>query len=342
MKKYIILCFTLISFLFIVGCSSETTGETTESSTKTYTLSLATWGASSHPQVELFTKKFMETVEKNSNGQIKFKYFPDGQMIKEDAVQTAVPDGTIDISLSTLDSWAGRNADVSISATPLWTIQMDDAKKELVPGRPVFDYFDNLLQKEGAKLLTLFDIGPGIIETNIPVKSPTDLKGKTIRAFSKGTSEIVQALGASPVILSKGDVYSALQRGTVDGAYGGLSGALGTKDYEVVDYLVSPNGLVGSVVNGYVMNLNKFNQLPKELQDVIMDSATTVGTELMDKMLEKYEAALKEMEKNGVEVSVIQKDSAQWKEWEEYLSDFKEKSEGRFSPKIVELLKNTK
>jgi TRAP-type C4-dicarboxylate transport system substrate-binding protein len=82
------------------------------------TLSLATWGTSSHPQVKEFTKPFMEAVEKNSNGALNFKYFPDDQMVKQNFVPNAVPAGTVDISLATLDSWAGRIPEVSVTVTP--------------------------------------------------------------------------------------------------------------------------------------------------------------------------------------------------------------------------------
>jgi TRAP-type C4-dicarboxylate transport system substrate-binding protein len=68
--------------------------------------------------VKLFTQPFMEVVEKRTNGKIKFKYFRDDQMVKQNFMPNAVPTGTVDIALTTLDSWAGRIADVSVTAMP--------------------------------------------------------------------------------------------------------------------------------------------------------------------------------------------------------------------------------
>ena len=54
--------------------------------------------------------------------------------------------------------------------------------------------------------------------TNKPIKSPDDLKGLRIRTPGAPIwQESVRALGATPVALSFGEMYSALQSKAIDG-----------------------------------------------------------------------------------------------------------------------------
>lgn len=302
------------------------------------TLSLATWGTSSHPQVKEFTKPFMEAVEKNSKGAIKFKYFPDGQMVKQNFVPNAVPSGTVDISLATLDSWAGRIPEVSVTTMPLWTLSMQDTRERLVPGNPLFEWFDREFQKTGVKILCIFDIGPPVVSTNFEFKVPDDIKGKKIRTTSKGHAELMQSLGASPVVLSVGEVYQALQRGTVDGAVGGLQGMVGLKHYEVAKYVMASNGVLGTYIHGYVMNLKRFNALSKDQQDIIMKAAEDARNTAQDVMINGYQKYLKVAQEKGMKLFALQKNSPEWNKWQAAEASFNAAQKKSLSPGLIKLL----
>lgn len=314
------------------------TAGTVAAAQKTYTLTLSTWGTPKHPQVKIFAPRFMELAEKASGGRLKFRYFSGGVMVKEAFVDTAVPNDTVDISLTTLDNWTGRVPVVGITTTPLWTLSMQQAKTELVPGKPIFDYFDSALAKSNVRLIALFDIGPAVVSTNFPLRMPQDIKGKLIRAVSKGSAVVLQALGASPVVLSVGDIYSALQRGTIDGAFSGLGAAAGLKFYEVSKYLMGTNGLTGAFINGYVMNLDKFNSLPRELQQVLVNAANQARDETQEGLIKAYSEDLKKMEAHGLKVFVPQPGSPEWNAWQAALADFKAQSEKAYPPALIKLI----
>ncbi|HSN42339.1 MAG TPA: TRAP transporter substrate-binding protein DctP [Burkholderiales bacterium] len=302
------------------------------------TLSLATWGTSSHPQVKEFTKPFMEAVEKKTNGAIKFKYFPDDQMVKQKFVPNAVPSGTVDISLATLDSWAGRIPEVSVTVMPLWPLSMQETRDKLVPGNPLFDWFDREFQKTGVKILCIFDIGPPVVSTSFELKVPDDIKGKKIRATSKGHAELLQSLAASPVVLSVGEVYQALQRGTVDGAVGGLQGMVGLKHYEVAKYVMASNGVLGTYIHGYVMNLKRFNALPKEQQTIIMTAAADARNAAQDVMINGYQKYLGVAQEKGMKLFVLKKDSPEWNKWQAAAARFNTAQKKTLSPELLRLL----
>ncbi len=105
--------------------------------------------------------------------------------------------------------------------------------------------------------------------TRFPIQKMEDLKGKKIRAT--GTSaKITLAHGGIPVSLSGAEQYMALQRGTVDGTiyppYAGLS----YKMFEVAKHVSWPPIFAASNIN-FMVNMNAWNQLPKEYQTILQE-----------------------------------------------------------------------
>jgi len=89
--------------------------------------------------------------------------------------------------------------------------------------RPVMEEY--LAKDFGVKLLSVAPYPAQVIFSRERINGLADLKGKKIRASGWTTSEFVNALGATGVTLSFGEVPQALQRGVVDCAItGSLSG----------------------------------------------------------------------------------------------------------------------
>jgi TRAP-type C4-dicarboxylate transport system substrate-binding protein len=74
-----------------------------------------------------------------------------------------------------------------------------------------------------------------------PVRSPADFKGLKIRVYGAADTEFVRALGMEPVAITFAEVYTALERGTVDAAMTGSYPAFAVKLYEVAKYIVDVN-----------------------------------------------------------------------------------------------------
>lgn len=308
-------------------------------SAKTYRLSLSSWGSPKHPQVTQFVPQFTKMVTKKSDGRIRFRVFEGGEMVKEEFVATAVPQDTVDISLTVLDTWAGRIPDVSITTSPLWTKSMEETRDQLLPGHPIFDYFDKQLRSQGAVLLSIFDIGPAVVTTTFKLEKPSDLRGKSLRVYSKGAGRVIQALGGSPVTMGVGDVYSALQRGTVDGAMGGLQGTVGLKYYEVGKELFVPNGALGTLIHAYVMNKEKFESLPPDLQKIITESATAARNHMQQYIIDKYGAFIQVVADHGVPVKQLHKGTPEWGEWQKALSGLAQEAEKTYPAPLVKLIR---
>ncbi len=111
-----------------------------------------------------------------------------------------------------------------------------------------------------------------------------------------------KALGASPTPMSFGDIYSALQLGTVDGQENPIAHLLAQKWYEVQKYL----SLTGHqhYVEPLLMSKVRFEKLTPEQQKILREEAQKVAVEIRklatqdeDKMLEEVK---KHMQVNEV------------------------------------------
>jgi TRAP-type C4-dicarboxylate transport system substrate-binding protein len=74
-----------------------------------------------------------------------------------------------------------------------------------------------------------------------PVKTPADLRGLKVRVYGAAQTEFARTLGMEPVAIALAEVYTALERGTVDAALTGSYPAFALKFYEVAKHIVDVN-----------------------------------------------------------------------------------------------------
>ena len=71
-----------------------------------------------------------------------------------------------------------------------------------------------------------------------PILSPADLRGMKIRVMNSRTAmDMISAMGGAPTPIAWGELYTALQQGTVDGAENNLPSFMTSKHFEVCKYL---------------------------------------------------------------------------------------------------------
>lgn len=148
----------------------------------------------------------------------------------------------------------------------------------------------------GGKVISHWNINGQFLVSKFPINSLDDLKGKKIRVYAKSQADFLSALGAQPVNMAFSEVYTALERGTVDGAVSGPDAIPGLRLYEVAKY-VSDLQLGGSPGH-LVVSRKSWDALPADLKKVIEDmrvDLTNVGWE-----------AGKVNDKDGLDVAVKQ------------------------------------
>jgi TRAP-type mannitol/chloroaromatic compound transport system substrate-binding protein len=134
------------------------------------------------------------------------------------------------------------------------------------------------------------------------IKEVSDLKGLKFRigGFAGLT---IQKLGGVPQQIAAGDIYPALERGTIDAAEW-----VGPYDDEklgfskVAKYYYYPGWWEGGETNHFMFNLDKWNQLPKRYQSIITGAAAYANTELTARQDARNPAAVRRLVAAGTEL----------------------------------------
>jgi len=163
---------------------------------------------------------------------------------------------------------------------------------------------------EGLKILAIQGGSlPGIVTANRPVASLADLQGLRIRAPTELLS-VLEQLGADPVNMPMGDVYSALAKGVLDGVVAPLDTFRSLHFAEVAQYyasLVVPRGAYPA----RAMNMARWSALSPAHQQVL-EAAIPVWQQALAQQIElAMQEGLAEAQAQDVIFSEITADDQQ-------------------------------
>lgn len=203
-------------------------------------------------------------IEKRTAGRVKVTYFPGGALGKGDEIYDNVLKGVADIGMSVFGYTAGRFPAME-AVEVVFGYTSGKAATSVIN-----DFYRKFKPKEldDVKVLYLHAHGPGLLHTKKPVNKLEDLAGLKIR--STGTNaQMVKALGGTPVAMPQGDTYEALQKGVVDGTFVPIEALKGWKQGEVIKFTTECYSVGYTQSIFVVMNLKKWNSLPKDVQAII-------------------------------------------------------------------------
>ena len=260
------LCLTMFGLALIGMILFSMTIPAATAEAKTYNFTYSTFFPPTHIQSKVPTA-WAEEIEKRSNGQIKIKMFYAGSLTPAPQIYDGVVKGISDFGLSVFAYSPGRFPVIASIDNPL------GYSNAFVATRTINEVNRKFKPKElsDVHVCYLFAHGPGLLHTaRKPVHKLEDVKGLKIR--STGTSQlIVRALGAAPVAMSQGETYDALKKNIVDGTLVPIEALEGFKQAEVLKYTTLTYSASYSQGFFVAMNLNKWNSLPEDLQQVITD-----------------------------------------------------------------------
>ena len=205
-------------------------------------------------------------IEKRTNGKVKITVFPGGTLTKANQCYDGVVNGISDIGMSCFAYTRGRFPVMEVVDLPFG-----------YPNGQVATHVANEFSKkirpkelDDVKVLYIHAHGPGLLHTKKPVRKLEDLKGMKIRSTGL-SAKIVKALGGVPVAMPQGATYESLQKGVVEGTFGPMEVLKGWRQGEVIKDTTECYGVGYTTSMFVVMNLKKWNSLPKEIQNIIDD-----------------------------------------------------------------------
>lgn len=212
----------------------------------------------------ILSTEWAKEIEKRTGGKVQITMYYGGTLTPADKCYDGVVKGISDIGFSVMAYTRGRFPLTEVSDLPL------GIKSGLVATKVINEYYKKFKPKEfdDVKVMYLHGHGPGILHTKKPVNKLEDLKGMKIRCTGMA-AKIVAALGATPVAMPMGETYDALSRGVVDGSMAPQEALQGWKWGEVVKYTIENFGSSYSTGMFVVMNKEKWNSLPPDIQRII-------------------------------------------------------------------------
>ena len=213
-------------------------------------------------------ERWSDEVEKRTGGKIAINTYPGSTLLGAKNMMDGVIAGTADIGCLCMAYQPGRFIVTNATALPL------GFPNATVASLTLWDIYRKHNPDAFAKVkaLTMFTCAPANIYAKQPVKNLEDLKGLELRA-SGGVAQVLKSLGAAPVGMPQSECPEALQKGVVKGAASSLETLMDFKYAEMCKYVTIMNGPVYPFA--VVMNMDTWNSLPKDVQDV-MDG---LGTE---------------------------------------------------------------
>ena len=239
--------------------------------------------------------KFKAIVEKNSNGKIEVKVYPNAQLGKELDLINGIQLGTADMTITgeSLQNWVPEAA---LMAVP-YAIRDSIHLKKVADGDIGKTIERKILKRTNLRPIGWFKRGPRHLTSNRPIVHPDDLKGMILRVPNVPIYVSVwKALGAKPTPMDFSEVFTSLQQGTIHGQENPFALIKSSSFYEVQDFC----NLTGHVISWIyvVIGEKKLKSLPKKLQLVVLDAG---------KEMQKYQHLIfKENEKN-IEKELVEK-----------------------------------
>ena len=250
------------------------------------------------------TEVFIPKVEEYSNGTIKITHFPDNQLGNDEQSFAMAQTGECDIAVGSTSSIATTYNDLYIYDVPYLFLnkqEVYDVGFGGEAGKTILDGFSGY----GLKGLAFWENGfRNVTTNNKDIAAVTDLNGLKIRTMANEIHlEAWKAMGANPTPMAFGELFTAMQQGTVDGQENPLGIITGNKFEEIEKFCT----LTEHVYTPYyvVMNLEKWNSLTAEQQDALT-RAMEETTQRQYELSQKYEdEAVGVMEAAGCQVRTL-------------------------------------
>ena len=257
---------------------------------------------------------FSKLVQEKSKGRMKIENYPANQLFSDKDLPKALPSGAVDMAQVNMAMWAGLVPSLAVEELPFFYKDRDHFFRAMM-APTVKNMLDKEFETKGVKVLFWMDYGYTALIGKKPIRTVEDFKGKRIRGYGEISTEILKALGGAPVFLSVGEVYMALQRGTIDGVLTSTCSVYERKFYEVVKHFTLIR--VGEFQNepAVLVNLKKYQELPQDQQKVLADAAREAQDWGLDVSLKGTDECLAKLKEKGMEIYYLpDKEKKRWAE----------------------------
>lgn len=204
-----------------------------------------------------------------SGGRLSVRVFAAGELVPGLQTFEAVQSGTAEMGHDTPGFHLGKNRAFAYFFGAPFGMAYEEHVAWLYHGGGQA-LWDELSAQFGLKSFAVGNIGtPSFGWFKKELKSVADFKGLKMRMPGIGT-EMIRSLGAVPTLMAPGDLFPALQAGTLDATdFTGPANDMALGFQQVCKFLYWPCIQKPGAIQQVIINKAKFDKLPKDLQEVV-------------------------------------------------------------------------
>ncbi len=263
---------------------------------------VTTW-PKNFPGLGTAANKLAALITEMSGGRISVKVYGAKELVPAFEVFDAVSRGTAEMGHGAAYYWKGKHEAAQFFTTMPFGMTAQEMNGWLYYGG------GNELWQELYSQFNLIGAAAGNTGVqmggwfNKEINSLEDLKGLKMRIPGLG-GEVLQRLGGTPVNLPGGELFTALESGTIDatewvGPYNDLAFGL----YKAAKYYYYPGFHEPGTVLEAMINKSAFEKLPKDLQSIVMTACKAINLDLLSEYTARNPKALKDLvQKHGADL----------------------------------------
>jgi TRAP-type C4-dicarboxylate transport system substrate-binding protein len=269
----------------------------------------STWHVPVSYEVKTVWEPMFEELKRRSKEQINYTMFPGGALGTGPEHYDIVSKGLSDMGYFTATWTPGRFPLTDVLSLATWVDGKDIATDigNAMYKRILHQEFSNV------KMVELNGCIQAFMWTKKPVKTLEDVKGLKIRTPGGHQTHYIKALGAEPIFMPLGDVYLAMETGTIDGIVTCPPLFISYKLYEVAKYGVVTT--FGCVSEGVIMNQESWKKMPEGLKPVLDDVCHNPFQTTGGLTRDVYKVMMKEITDKKIELNnLLPKEAERWYE----------------------------
>lgn len=242
---------------------------------------------------------FAGAVEDATGGEVVITVHSGGALgIKGPEGMAAVRDGLVPIADILLNQQVGEAPALGIETLPYLAPTMSDLALLHKFFRPKLE---EIAESMNQKVLYMVPWPGQAVYSPNQIDTLDDLKGLTIRVVDANGTAFFETLGATPIQMPWGEVVPSLAAGTIKGVTTSSSSGVDGSFWEFTTHMNTFNWQASS--NAVTVNLDAWNALPLETQEVIEATAKSMEGQFWLNSRAEDAKKIAVLEENGMEVA---------------------------------------
>lgn len=276
MKKIFSLFVLAMMVLVLAACggSDDASEGSGEGSGETKTIRAGIGLNDSHPQYQALLK-WKELVEERTDGAIEVETYHSSQLGDDRAMTEALQIGSQEVTIPSTAPIANFVPEYSVFDFP-FLFPNEQVADKVLDGE-VGQKFLDMLEDQNLVGLAYWENGfRDITNSERPIESADDFSGLKLRTMENQLHlDAFKALGANPTPMAFGELFTAMQQGTVDGQENPIPTIYLQGFYEVQDYVSATHHIYSPFV--FLMSKEFFDGLTEEQQTIVTEAAVEAG-----------------------------------------------------------------